>query len=203
MIILEKNRAKITGVVFFTLLGVIVISGLSFASGGGEQSGAHDNGKLLDLLYRGINFALLVIILFVVVRKTAIKDFFEARREEIRKKFQNLNSEKAAAEVRFRELEKKLNDFETSRQKIIEQFQAEGVKEKERIISEAKERAAQILAQADRTIDREIQAARDKLMQQVVDSAAQKAKELITKEIKASDQDQLVNEFIEKVEKLH
>ncbi len=203
MIIRKYNRAEIFRVVFLALLGVIVISGLTFASGGGEHGGAHDNKKLLDLLYRGINFALLVIILFVVLRKASIKDFFAARREEIKKKFQKLSSEKAAAEARYRELEEKLKEFETTKKEIIEQYKAEGIKEKERIISEAQERAAQILDQADKTIEREIQAARDRLMEQVVDSAAKKAKELIEKEIKTSDQDQLVNEFIEKVEKLH
>ena len=80
---------------------------------------------------------------------------------------------------------------------------AEGVAEKERIVAEAKERAAQILAQADVTIEREIQAARDRLKEELVDVAAQKAREIITKDITDSDQDNLVNEFIESVEKLH
>jgi len=203
MTIRAGNGARAVRITLYTLVGVIAFCGLSFASGGGEHGAAPDNGRLLDLLYRCINFSLLVIILFVVVRKTAIKDFFEARREDIKKKFRDLNSEKDEAETRFRELEKKLKDFEASRTEIIEQFKADGAKEKERIISEAKERAAQILDQVDLTIEQEIQTARDRLMQQVVDSAAQKAQEIIAREIKASDQDQLVNEFIEKVEKLH
>jgi hypothetical protein len=40
-------------------------------------------------------------------------------------------------------------------------------------------------------------------MHEVLNAAAQNAQEIISKEIKDSDQDQLVNEFIEKVEKLH
>ena len=77
------------------------------------------------------------------------------------------------------------------------------VDEKEKIVAEAKKRAAQILAQADVTIEREIQAARDRLRQEVVDVAARKAQEIIVKDIKSSDQDHLVDEFIERVEKLH
>ena len=42
-----------------------------------------------------------------------------------------------------------------------------------------------------------------RLMREIVDVAAQKAGDIIIKEIKDSDQDQLVNEFIERVEKLH
>jgi len=53
------------------------------------------------------------------------------------------------------------------------------------------------------TIQREIQAAKDRLTAEMVEAAAKRAQGIIEKEIKDSDQDQLVNEFIERVEKLH
>ncbi len=186
-----------------TLLCLLLLCGLGFASGEAGHGEAHDNARLLDLGYRFLNFALLVIILFVVIRKTAIKDFFSARREEIRKNFDTLKSERDSAEKRYQELEKKLKEFEKKKQEIIDQFRAEGVTEKERIIAEAEERAKQILNQADLTIEREIRAAGDRLKQEMVDVAARKAKEIISKEIKDSDQDNLVDEFIEKVGKLN
>jgi len=181
--------------------------GSPVVSEGGEHGvahGAHDSGKKLeDLVYRAINFALLVIILFVVVRKTSIKDFFANRREEIKNGFEELNKKKELAEKRFKELEQKLKEFESSKKEIIEQYKAEGAVEKEKIIAEAKKRASQILEQADLTIQREIQAAGDKLKQEILDNAAKKAQEIITKEMKESDQDHLVDEFIKSVEKLH
>lgn len=198
-----ETRRRLVLIVGCVLLSLVFLSALGYASAGGENSGTHDNGKLLDLFYRFINFALLVIILFVVIRKTAIKDFFSIRREEIRKKFDDLNEEKDLAEARYRELEGKLKEFDIKKKEILEQFKAEGIAEKEKIIAEAKQRVTHILAQADLTIEREIAAARDKLRQEVVDVAAQKAQEIIAKEIKDSDQDQLVAEFIERVEKLN
>jgi F-type H+-transporting ATPase subunit b len=185
------------------LLCLFFLCGLGYASGGGENNGTHDSGRLVDLLYRCINFALLVIILFVVIRKTAIKDFFSMRREEIKKRFADLNREKDEAEARYGELEEKLKAFEIKKKEIIEQFKAEGAAEKEKIIAQAKERATHILTQADLTIEREIKAAKDRLRQEVVNIAAQRAQEIIAKEIKESDEDQLVKEFIEKVEKLN
>ena len=198
-----KAGGRLALIIGFVLLSLFFLSALGFASGGGDNGGAHDSGKLLDLLYRFINFALLVIILFVVIRKTAIKDFFSIRRAEIKKKFDDLNKEKDLAAARYRELEEKLKEFDIEKKEILEQFKAEGIAEKEKIIAEAKQRASHILAQADLTIDREIQAARDRLRQEIVDVAAQKAQEIIAKEIKDSDQDQLVEEFIERVEKLN
>ena len=185
------------------LLSLLFFCGLAVASGGGDQGGAHDSGKMLDLLYRCINFSLLVIILFVVIKKTSVKDFFSARREEIKKRFDDLKREREAGKSRYQELEKQLKGFEIEKRGLIEKFKQEGLAEKERIIAEAKERADQILAQADMTIEREIRETRDRLRQDAVNIATLKAQELIAREIKSGDQDQLVNEFIEGVEKLH
>lgn len=185
------------------LLVLLLVCGLALASGGGEPGGAHDSDKLLDLLYRAINFALLVIILYVVLKKTSIKDFFANRRAEIKNNFEELNKKKKLAESHYQELEKKLREFESNKKEIIEQYVAEGVAVKEKIIAEAEQRANQILQEAELTIQREIQAAGDKLKGEVLDSAAKKAQEILVKEMKESDQDHLVDEFIKTVEKLH
>jgi F-type H+-transporting ATPase subunit b len=203
MISLRGLKMSPALIAVFALIGLFLFCGLGFASEGAGHGDVHGNARLLDLGYRFLNFALLVIILFVVIRKTAIKDFFSARREEIRKNFDSLKAERDSAEARYQELEKKLKEFEGKKKEIIDQFRAEGFEEKERIIADAEERAKQILNQADLTIEREIRAAGDRLKQEMVDVAARKAKEIIVKEIKDSDQDNLVNEFIEKVGKLN
>ncbi len=184
--------------------GVFLLCGLAYASGGGEQTGAHDGGKQLsDLLYRGLNFTLLVIILVVVVRKTSLKEFFSNRREEIRKTFDDLKAEREAVEARYQELEGKLEEFERKKKDIIEQFRKDGAAEKARIIDEAKKKAEHILAQADLTIEREVYAARDRIKREVIDIAADKAEEIIAEKMMTEDQDNMVNEFIKRLGKLH
>lgn len=186
-------------------LGVLLFCALSYASGGGggEHAAAQESGKLLDLLYRFINFALLVIILVVVVKKTSIKDLLANRREEIRRKLEELQKGRDDAESRHQELEKKLKEFEKERVELIEQFREEGLKEKERIVAEAKERARQIVEQAGLTIEYELKSAKEKLGREVMALAAQKAEEIISTEMTDEDQDRLVDEFIERVGKAH
>ncbi len=169
----------------------------------GDHGKADRSGDLLDLLYRFINFALLIIILFIVIRKTPIKDFLSTRSEAIRQKLEDLRREKEEAEKKYLDIEKQLKDFEEKRKEIISQFREEGLIEKEKIISEAKERVKQIIAQSESSIRQEIQAARDGLKKEVIDLAAQKAQEIIEKEIDEKDQDQLVNDFLERVGKIH
>ncbi len=201
MIRLTNEKARAFLIAGMALFFVVTVCGFAFAAGGGGAEEAHD--KMLNLFYRILNFALLVIILVVVIKKTSMLKFFGERRDEIKEKLEALTKERQAAESKSKELEGKLAAFEIQKTEILDQFRAEGAKEKARIIAEAKERAAQMISQADRTIEREIQGASERLKQEVVELAAQRAEEVIAKEIKDSDQDHLVNEFIKSVEKLH
>ncbi|MEJ2587241.1 MAG: ATP synthase F0 subunit B [Deltaproteobacteria bacterium] len=185
------------------LLLVALICGVSMASGGGEAAHEAHGGSVVNLMYRILNFVLMVIILVVVIKKTDMLSFFGRRKEEIRQRLDTLKNEREAAETHARELETKLKEFEQQKKEILEQFRAEGMKEKARIVAEAKVRAEQVVAQADATIERELEAAKERLKQEVVDIAANKAQDMIVSQIKDSDQDHLVNEFIERVEKLH
>ncbi len=202
MICFDDRKVRIAASVALTLVMMLAFCGIALASGGGE--GGHDSGaKVTDLMYRLLNFALLVVILVVILKKVSIGEFFARRKEEIREKLENLQKEKDEAETRCRALETKLKEFEIQRKEILEQFKAEGAQEKERIIAEARERAVQILTQADLAIEREIQGAKDVLRKEMVELAAAKAQNIIAKEMTDRDQDYLVDEFIESVRKLH
>jgi len=200
---LSKILKKILGVIG-TLVLVWIPSGLLWAAEHGAETASHEgSGELKDLIARIINFVIMVVILFVVIRKSSVKDFFSSRREEIRRKLDELRRGKEEAERKVKELEQKLRAFEQEKRQILEQFRAEGLAEKERIIKEAKERAEQILQQAEFTIQRETDAAMARLRDEVVELATKKAEEIISKNITDRDQERLVSEFIERVGKLH
>jgi len=201
----HRGNGKYLLFLAFFVAGVLLFYGPVLAAGGGGEAGhgADRSGDLLDLLYRFINFALLVIILFIAIKKSGLKDTLSGRIEEIRQKLDGLKKEKEESENRYLEVEKELKEFEEKKKEILEEFKREGIAEKEKIISEAKERAKQIMEHAQLTIQQELQSTKDRLRKEVVDLAAQKAQEIIGKEIKDKDQDQLVDEFIERVGKIH
>ena len=200
MEIYSENRKRLLFAAGCFAAASVLLSSLVLASEGG---GADRSADLLDLLYRWINFALLVIILFVVLRKMPIKEFFSSRIEGIRKELADLKAQRETSEHKARELEGKLKAFEGQRKEILEQYRADGLAEKERILAEARERARQILEQAELSIQYEMQAAKEKLQQDVVALAAQRAEEIIAQQMTDKDQDRLVNEFIEKLGKTH
>ncbi|MFN3534975.1 MAG: ATPase [Desulfatiglandales bacterium] len=182
-----------------TLLVIGMVS-LALAAEGGAS---HGPSEWADLLYRILNFGLMVVILVLVLRKSAIKSFFANRREELERRLVTLQKEKEEAERGYRELEAKLKEMEKSKGEIIEEFRREGEIEKEKIISKARERANYMLSQAEATIQRELQSAKERLMAEVMAMAAKKAEELLRKNIKDKDQDNLIEDFIQKVGRLH
>ena len=165
------------------------------------SEGADRSADLRDLLYRFINFTLLVIILIWALKKADIKSLFAKRIEDIRLKLETLKKDKEEAEEKYQTIDGKLKAFEKERAEILEQYKKEGEAEKERIIAEAELRVQQIIEQSEATIQQEIQSAKDRLKENVVNLAAQKAQEIIAREMKDEDQDRLVQEFIERVGK--
>ncbi len=194
-----KNRKRLWLAVGFFAASSVLLSSFALASGGGADRSA----DLLDLLYRWINFTLLVIILVVVLRKVPVKEYFTSRIEGIKKELEDLKKQRAAAEKKAQDLETKLKAFEGERKEILAQYKADGLAEKERILAEARDRAKQILEQAEMSIQYELQTAKEKLKDEVVAVAAQRAEEIIAREMTDRDQDRLVNEFIEKLGKTH
>ncbi|MFP4037843.1 MAG: hypothetical protein ACLFUE_09995 [Desulfobacteraceae bacterium] len=163
------------------------------------DAGHHDEAALKDLLARGINFALLVLILAVVLKKSNAFGFFSSRAEEIKRKMERLEEEKEQAEVKYLEIKKKLEAFEAEKESILDEARREGEVEKKKIIAEAEGRVAHMMEQMEATIIQEVQEAKARLKQEVADMAAAKARGIIEKELNESDQERLVTEFIKRV----
>ncbi len=169
----------------------------------GHEAGNDENrrGDLIDLLYRFENFALLVLIIFVCIKKFRLTDPLSSRREEITHRLLDLKRDKEDAEIKCHESESRLADFEIKRKEIIDQYKKEGLAEKGKIISDAKEKARQLIVQSEMAIRQEMESARNRLRQDIVELAAQRALEIVSREMDERDDDNLINEFIEKVTK--
>lgn len=167
--------------------------------GRGDGHSNDRSGDIRDLFYRYLNFILVLIILIVVYKKIKLKDVLSTRSEEIKKRLDDLKRDKEAAENRYKEVENRLRDFETKRNDIIEQYKKEGQAEKEKIINEANKRVKQIIVQSEMTIQQEIESARNRLKQDVIDLAAEKARDILVSEMAEDDQEKMVIEFVEKV----
>ncbi|MFH1091392.1 MAG: F0F1 ATP synthase subunit B, partial [Pseudomonadota bacterium] len=166
--------------------------------GEGGAGGGLSAEKIWDFVYRVMNFGVLFVILFVVLRKP-LRQLFRNRRERIRETLADLEQKKAEAEARFKEIEARLADLDAERQKIIADYVREGEREKENIISNARQMAERIQRQAQIAIAQEIKSAKSDLTKEIAEKSAAMAEELIKKNIDDHDQERLVEEYLDKV----
>ena len=192
-----------TWIYLAVLVSTLFLLGAADISLAADTHGGEDSGALMDLLARFINFALLVIILAVVLKKSNAFGFFGDRVEEIKKRMERLQREKEEAETKHREIEAKLKHFEAEKKDILESARKDGEAEKAKILEEAEKRVTQMMEQVELTIQQEVEEAKDRLKREVTDLAAEKAQDMISRELKEEDQDRLVSEFIERVGKVH
>jgi F-type H+-transporting ATPase subunit b len=191
---------RIGGAVLGLGLG-LVLTGVVGASGGGGHGGI-DPAKVTDFIWRSVNFVVFAAILIKLVAKPA-KGFFAKRSQDIGQTLEDLEAKKAAAAQAVKEAEARLALVAEEREKIIQQYVAEGEMEKAKIVEKAEMVAARIKEMASMSIQQETKKAVQDLKQEVVDLATQLAEDQIKKKVTSADQHKLVEEYLKKVVEAH
>ncbi|WDN89911.1 F-type H+-transporting ATPase subunit b [Desulfosarcina sp. BuS5] len=182
-------------IIFFVSLFVIWMGGLATASSGGEHG---SKGWVATDTYRVMNFAVLAIALFLLLRKP-VSDGLSSRIKGIKDELNELEAGKKAAEMELSRYQDKLDKLDQETEKLIAEYVKQGNDAKERILKEAESAAVKLEEQARRNIENEFKKARIKLKEEILEKALVKAEEMIKSKITAEDQDRLVDEYLEKV----
>ena len=196
----NSKWSKIFNIALITLV-ILVLAALAYASSGAE--GAHGEGgispeKWKDLLWRTLNFAVLIIVLIKVLSKP-LANGLRARQQSIREQFADLEERKAEADKAYRTYEEKLASVDQEISAIIQSAVAQGEAEKERIIEEANRAAQDIKRQAEMAIQHELAQAKMQLREEVANQAVVMAEELIRKNLQETDQAKLIEDYLAKV----
>ncbi|KPJ99363.1 MAG: hypothetical protein AMJ60_05345 [Desulfobacterales bacterium SG8_35] len=195
-----KSKGKWSKIFTITIgaLALIAITGLAYASSGGEAGGSLSPAKLKDLLWRTLNFAVLLIVLIKVLAKP-VANGLRARQQSIKEQFTDLEERKAEADKAYQTYEEKLASIDQEVSDIITAAIAQGEAEKERIIAEADRAAEDIKRQAEMAIQHELAEAKLKLREEVANQAVVMAEELIRKNLQDADQVKLIEDYLAKV----
>ena len=192
--------SKILGISLF-LLALMGISSLVYASSAaptGPTFWGLPTAKWWDLLWRTLNFAVLLIVLIKVLAKP-IANGLHARQQSIKEQFTDLEERKAEADNAYKTYEEKLASIDQEISDIIQSAIAQGEAEKERIISDANRAAEDIKRQAEMAIQHELAEAKLKLREEVANQAVVMAEELINKNLQDADQVRLIEDSLAKV----
>ena len=193
---IRNNFSSVIAPAIFILL---VSAQVVIASSGGnaEHGGGHGGWAATDT-YRVMNFAVLAVALFFLLKKP-VSQFLNDRIQSIQEQLDDLEAKKLAAEKKLAQYNEKLAALGAESEKIIEQYKAQGIALRDKILAEAATAAEKLEEQARRTIEQEFKQARLQLEEEVFERAIAKAEEKLKASITEQDQDKLVNEYLTKV----
>jgi F-type H+-transporting ATPase subunit b len=189
--------------VLVIFLAVPLLCGFSaaFAASEGEHGGEHaapTKGWVSTDTYRIMNFAVLAVGLFFILKKP-VSQALDSRIKGIRDQLNDLEMKKKEAENDLANYSQRLAQLDREAEAIIAQYVEQGKLAKEKILKEAKDAAEKLEAQAKRNIENEFEKARNKLREEVLEKAIQRAENIIRAKITDEDQDRLVDEYLQKV----
>jgi F-type H+-transporting ATPase subunit b len=198
---LSRGRGKVLTVSRFVLIIAALLifnTGAVFASSEGGHEAAAPKGWVMTDTFRVMNFTVLIVALFFVLRKP-LSQALNARIKGIKDQLETLEDQKKEAEIQLAGYNEKLAQLEGEAEKLIQEYARQGEEAKTRIIQEAENSATKFEEQAKRHIEHEFNQAKKQLQAEILQVALVKAEEIITAKISSEDQDRLVDDYLEKV----
>lgn len=188
-----------------TILFVALLTGLVMANGGEGAAEHHvdTHAQMMDLVYRLVNFLVLLGVLIWALKKADLKGVLAARQEGINKSLSEAAEARQLAEQKLVEYEGKLAAASREMDEIQASIRKEAELEKERIIAEAKLAAVKIIEQSNVTAQQEVARAKAELRAEAAKLAVELAEQTLRQKINKDDQNRFVDDYLSKVVKLH
>jgi F-type H+-transporting ATPase subunit b len=178
------------------LLGAVPSAALANEGGGGLIS--------LDksLVIQAINFGLLLFILIKLLYKPLLAKMNE-RTEAIRSSLEEAKAARAAAERERAEHAAKLQASLAEAQSIRATALKDAAEEQRRLVDAARAEAARLVEAARSEMAQDVRRARQELRQEVADLATSVAERLIRKSLRDEDHRRIVDDAINRVERVN
>ena len=182
--------------------GTIAFAATDGGHGDAATEGGHGEGGTKGWVatdsYRVMNFAVLAIGLFLILKKP-VSQALGGRIQGIKEQLEELEEKKTAAEAKLAQYDAKMAELDKEADSLLAEYVKQGEDAKARILKEAEAAAEKLKEQASKNIEYEFLQAKTELKAQIVEKALAKAEAIIKEKINSEDQDKLVDEYLEKV----
>ncbi len=181
----------------FLVLSVTIFfinNSMLFASEEGAHGGGHG-----QWIWPFINFAILVVILVVFLKKP-LQAFFNNRTETIEKTLKEAQEAKDIAEEALKDVEQKLKLKDEEIKRIIASAKKSGREEREKLIEEGRVMSKKIMEQAEGNIAYELKKAKEEIKAEAVEIAMELAEKKLRDKLTAEQQQKLLEEAVSKLE---
>ncbi len=189
-----RAQRKKTCILFACIILTFLFATFAF---GAEEEAKH-TPLWKDYLWKIINFAVLVFILFKFARKP-LQSFLRQRTETIEKTLKEAREAKELAEKALREVQAKLRTKDQEIEKILAASKHAGEEEREALIKQADKLRERIMEQAKANIEYELRHAKESIKAEAVEIAMELAEKKIKEKLTKEDQEKLLEDSLNKI----
>jgi F-type H+-transporting ATPase subunit b len=186
-------------IVKFTLSQLLILIFYALPVLAAEGGHGSHRSELKDWIWPLVNFAVLVIILYLAGRKP-FKEFFRKRTEMIEQSLKEAKEAKELARKTLDEVRERLKNTDREIEDILASARRSGEKEKEAIIAEGEKMKERILEQAKSNIDFELEKARARIKSDAAALALELAEKRMKEKLGSKEQEELIDEYLKKLE---
>ncbi len=146
----------------------------------------------------GVSILNLFIFLGIIIKfgGPAIQKHFAERRRLFVYNFEEAARLREEAEARLEEYSARLDSLDRERQELLEEYHAQGEREKVRLIEAAKKQVEKMRADAELTIQQDVKKAVSDIERQAVDLAVEMAHQLAQEKLDANSRNRLVDSYV-------
>lgn len=138
-------------------------------------------------------------ILVTVLAYKPVKKILKKRHDYVTKNIKDSEQNLIKSEQILEETKQSIKDSKLEAEKIIKDAKEAGNAEKEKIIEQAKLEASNEIKKAQETIAQEIEKSKDDIHKEIVDISMLATSKILEREVNNSDNEKLVNDFIESI----
>ena len=193
---MRMRGQQIRRIIFPLIIFSIAFASYAFAAGAPEEGG--HASILKEYMWKIINFAILVIILYKFGKKP-LGDFLKKRTELIEKTLNEAKEAKEAALKALREAEERVKTKDAEVKAILDAAKKSGELERDRIIVESAKLKEKILEQAKTNIDYELKHAKESIKAEAVELAMELAEKKLKEKLTKEEQEKLLDESLVKI----
>ncbi|MGB9735418.1 MAG: hypothetical protein ACP5JP_04165 [bacterium] len=153
----------------------------------------------MNLIWSIINFIILVAGFVYLYKRFHGEKIFKTRKDNIEKLIAEAMDVKQKAITRHNEITKQLNEFDKTRQAIIDDINTRAEKEKQQILQEGEEMVARVKKEGDRIVEAEVQKAKEMINDHLQMQLYELTKEYIEKSMDIESQKNVTDNFIRKL----
>ena len=191
-----SNIRRITFCTMLVLgLFLLVAAAPAWAGDGGREW-----RPIYDLVMRWINFGILVFFLVKVVGPLLV-NFLNSQKTDIQSRVERAQSEKDNMLQKVQEAKDSLENSGPRLEEIRNRIVDQGERHKQETIEKALTQSQLMMKNARQRIDNQINQARKRLMNEMMDMAMEKAIERLPAEITPEDDNRLIRKFLSAAER--